>query len=152
MYGATVSAAGVWQQGEAREDDLQANYGRNLPLICPRFSGYGHCLWGTKEGKTIGHWGIGVRRGGLGGLISLILPFRLFWGIFWVIHHTTSNNNGLLAAAFRRTSGRGACTGPGEHHRPVARHIRRRLLWPGNQADEQSGHNSTRMRKSPSFF
>ena len=32
-------------------------------------------------------------RGALGGLISLILPFRLFWGIFWVIHHTTSNHN-----------------------------------------------------------
>jgi hypothetical protein len=32
-------------------------------------------------------------RGALGGPISLILPFRLFWGIFWVTHHTTSNHN-----------------------------------------------------------
>ena len=57
---------GAWQQGEAREDDLQANCGRNLPQICPRFAGYGHfwpSLWGTKEGKTIGHWGIGVQGG-----------------------------------------------------------------------------------------
>ena len=36
----------------------------------------------------------GVAAGGvLGGLISLILPFRLLWGIFWVIHHTTSRHS-----------------------------------------------------------
>ena len=57
---------GAWQQGKAREDDLQANCGRNLPQICPRFAGYGHCwpsLCGTKEAKIIGHWGIGVQGG-----------------------------------------------------------------------------------------
>ena len=40
---------------------------------------------------------------------------------------------------------------PGEHRGPVARHIRRRL-WPHNLADEQSGINSTSIRKSSSSY
>ena len=42
-------------------------------------------------------------------------------------------------------SAAGACTGPGEHRRPVARHIRRRLR-PHNLAEDQSGQHSTSKR------